>query len=212
MHHRVLPILLVATLLWGSLAGPARAQSGPALDDLIAHWAAGSFRSPLLCELDGQLVRGVRRVLIRARPQPGRPPVIFAEFVDLEPGTATRCIDATGAPVPNLVGRLELRRSGHRHPETAARDFKRSLKQDRGFTYSISQGSLRIQEVRQPPAEPRLVDLQGGSLVLSLIFPATDASRALADFSSSRKLLLTLESGEGERIVLPLFDPAAAPR
>lgn len=212
MHHRALPILVIATLLWGLIPGPAHSQSGPALDDLIAQWASGSFRSPLLCEIDGELVRGVRRVLIRARPQPGRPPVVAAEFVDLDPGMATRCIDSTGAPVPNLVGRLELRRGGHRHPETAMRDFKRRLKQDKGFTYSIFQGELKIQEIRQPGAEPRMVNFQGGSLTLSLVFPATDAARALADFESSRKLVLTLESGEAERIVLPLFDPAATSR
>ena len=202
----------MATLFWGPLSGPAHGQSGPALDDLVAQWASGSFRSPLLCELEGEMVRGVRRVLIRARPQPGRAPVVVAEFIDLDPGPATRCIDTTGAPVPNVVGKLELRRGGHRHPETAMRDFKRGLRQDKGFTYSIFQGKLKVQEVRQPAAEPRLVEFQGGSLALSLVFPATDTARALADFGSTRKLVLTLESGEGERIVLPLFDPAATSR
>ena len=98
MHQRALSVLVMAALFWGPLSGPAHGQSGPALDDLVAQWASGSFRSPLLCELEGELVRGVRRVLIRARPQPGRAPVIVAEFIDPDPGPATRCIDTTGAP------------------------------------------------------------------------------------------------------------------
>ena len=213
MHPRfLLSALLTAALLWGPTLASAQAQSAPSLDDLIARWAAGSFRSPLLCEIDGELVRGVRRVLVRARPQPGRPPLVSVEFVDLDPGKATRCIDSTGAPVPNLAGRIELRPSGHRHPETATRDFKRALKQDKGFTYAVSSGKLKVQEVSAAPAPARILDLRGGRLTLSLVFPATDPARALADFSSSRKLVLSLESAEGERLILPLFDPSARPR
>ena len=205
---------VVALMLLASCLGAAasHAQAGPTLNDLVAQWGAGSFRAPLMCDLDGELTRGVRRVLVQSRPLPGRDPVTTVEFVDIQPGTATRCMDATGAGVPNIVGKLELRRSGHRHPETARRDFKRALKQDKGFTYQISKGVLSLQEVASPSAKARLVDFRGGSLTLSLIFPATDPARELADFSSDRKLLLTAESSQGDRIILPLFDPAFVAR
>jgi hypothetical protein len=202
-------VALLVICLW---TAAAQAQGAPTLNDLVAQWSSGSFRSPLMCELDGELTRGVRRVLILSRPMPGRPPVTTVEFVDIDPGPATRCMDATGKAMPNIVGKLELRRSGHRHPETAKRDFKRSLKQNKGFTYQISGGVLSIQAVAPLAPEPRLVNFRGGTLTLSLIFPSTDPARALSDFRSVRKLLLTAESPEGDRVILPLFDPSAVKR
>jgi len=197
-------ILLAAALL---LAPPAWAE--PTLNERVAVWSAGNFRSPLHCEIDGQLIRGVRRVLIRARPVLGRDPQVELEFLDFKPGDATRCIDATGNSVPNVVGRLELRRERNRHPETAQRDFKRMLQKDKGFTYTVAEGSLSIQSVNTTPAPPRDVGFAGGKLKLSLIYPATDADRALLDFPSERKILLTLKSRDGTVIEMPLFDPTA---
>ena len=204
--------LALLLALFCSWAIAPLAHAGPGLDEIVAQWSQGSFRSPLMCELEGRLVRGVRRVLIRAQPMPGRPPQMSIEFIDIQPGTATRCIDATGSPVPNLVGKLQLKRPAHRHPETAKRDFKRMLGQDKGFSYSVSSGRLKIQPVASPPAKAVQESFEGGTVTLSLIFPATDAERALAEFRSERKLLLTLESPAGKRILLPLFDPAAQPR
>ena len=202
-------LVLLASFLWVAAPG---AQTGPSLDDLVAQWSVGSFRSPLMCELDGELVRGVRRVIIRSRAMLGNAPETSIEFVDIQAGEATRCLDATGARVPNLIGKLELKRpGGHRHPETAKRDFKRALRQEKGFTYQIRTGVLAVQAVESPPVEPQLRDLQGGTLTLSRVYPATDAARALAEFRSGRKLLLTLEFSDDEKIILPLFDPSSPP-
>ncbi len=203
-------LVLLASSVW---TAASIAQTGPSLDGLVAQWSAGSFRSPLMCELDGELVRGVRRVIIRSRAMPGNAPETSIEFVDVQAGEATRCLDATGVPVPNLSGRLELKRpGGHRHPETAKRDFKRALRQEKGFTYQIRSGVLAVQAVESPPAKPQLRDFQGGTLTLSLVYPATDAARALAEFRSGRKLLLTLESRDDREIILPLFDPSSPPQ
>ncbi len=182
-------------------------QRKATLNDLVAQWSQGSFRSPLMCEVEGKLLLGVRRVLIRAEKFASNDPQTSVELVDLDPGEATRCMDATGKQVPNLSGKIQLRRDGHQHPETARRDFKRALKQDKGFEYRIVSGALKIQPVEIPAAESRLLDFQGGRARLSVVFPATDAARTLTDFPSGRKLLLTLESGDGEVFVLPLFDP-----
>ena len=186
-------------------------QSRPTLDALVAQWSGGDFRSPLLCEFDGELVRGVRRVLIRSRMLPGRAATTRLELVDIRPGPATRCMDATGTRVPNLIGSLELQRPRHRHPETAKRDFKRALKQDKGFEYRVAGGTLEVQVVEVPAPSPRVLDFEGGTATLSLVFPATDAALALSDFPTSRKLVLTLKSSQGETLVLPLFDPSARP-
>ncbi|MDG2334289.1 MAG: hypothetical protein P8Q97_08725 [Myxococcota bacterium] len=205
------PNVLVRVLL-GLVLGlvvPAAGSAEPSLNERVALWSAGSFRSPVHCEIDGQLIRGIRRVVIRAAAVPGRDPGVEVEFVDFEPEDATRCIDATGAPLPNVVGRLKLRRERSRHPETAQRDFKRALQKKKGFSYRVISGTLDLQAVGDPPVPARQVDFSGGELSLSLIFPATDAQRALVDFPSERKILLTLESGSGQVIRMPLFDPAA---
>ena len=187
-------------------------QSRPTLDALVAQWSEGVFRSPLLCEFEGELIRGVRRVLIRSHMLPGRAATTSLEFVDIRPGPATRCMDATGTPVPNLIGKLELQRPRHRHPETAKRDFKRALKQDKGFEYRVAGGTLEVQVVEVPAPEPQVLDFEAGTAPLSLVFPATDAALALSDFATTRKLVLTLKSSEGETFVLPLFDPSAPPK
>lgn len=211
MLHRPHAIPAAFLLISCLIGSGARAQREPTLNDLVAQWSQGSFRSPLMCELQGKLIRGVRRVLIRSQNISDGSPRLTLELIDLNPGEATRCIDATGAQVPNLTGTLQLRREGHAHPETARRDFKRVLKQNKGFAYRIVSGTVKIQAVRIPAPDSRLVDFQGGSVTLSLIFPATDPARALADFRSGRKLLVTLQSKSGEEFVLPLFDPAAPP-
>jgi len=202
-------VLLLACCLIPFAASP---QAEPTLNDLVAQWSRGSFRSPLMCEVEGELLRGVRRVLIRTEKFASNDPQTSLELIDLDPGQATRCMDATGRQVPNLSGKLQLRRDGHRHPETARRDFKRALKQDKAFEFRIVSGNLRVQAVALPPAESRLLDFQGGRARLSLLFPATDAARALKDFPSGRKLVLTLESRSGEVFVLPLFDPLVPTR
>ena len=216
-------VLLLACCLIPFAASP---QAEPTLNDLVAQWSRGSFRSPLMCEVEGELLRGVRRVLIRTEKFASNDPQTSLELIDLDPGQATRCMDATGRQVPNLSGKLQLRRDGHRHPETARRDFLdavrelrpldrddvEALKQDKAFEFRIVSGNLRVQAVALPPAESRLLDFQGGRARLSLLFPATDAARALKDFPSGRKLVLTLESRSGEVFVLPLFDPLVPTR
>ena len=206
---RAAVLFVVISSSWPTGLG---AQTNPSLEDLVAIWATGSFRSPLMCEFDGKLVRGVRRVVVRSRPMPNRAPEVSMEFIDIQAGEATRCLDATGVPVPNLIGKLELKRTGgHPHPETAKRDFKRALRQDKGFTYQIRTGVLAVASIESPPTEPEMRDFEGGTATLSLIYPATDAARALGEFQSGRKLLLLLKSRDERKIVLPLFDPSSPP-
>jgi hypothetical protein len=81
-----------------------RAQSGPDLSDLMVEWALGRYASPVMCEIDGELVRGIRRVIIRDERTPGRPATLLVQLVDMHPGEATRCVNSLGRPQPNAQG------------------------------------------------------------------------------------------------------------
>ena len=201
-----LALLLVPILLHFE---PAHAQSVRGLSDLIAGWASGSLRSPVSCEIDGKLRRGVRRVIIEPVVQPGRPSELRVKFVDLHVDGATRCVDSLGRALPNVVGTVRARYPGTPHPETAKRDFREAMKRKKGFQLDVKEGLLKIMPVGSGAGTDDTVDFKQGKLEISLIYPATDPARELAPFKSGRKLLLTLEAPSGERLSLPLFDPAA---
>jgi hypothetical protein len=196
-----MPLLLLGLTSW-----PAAAQqaSGPSLGTLALTWARGSYATPLVCEIDGQPVRGLRRILIT--PSLERPdyPTAQITFVDLEPGEARRCFDDFGHSEPNLVGTLEIRYLGSYHPESARRDFKEALRRKRGFEFAVTSGRLRLQEVQQPPPPTEIIDFARGRVELRLIAPGSDAARFLADFRSPRKLLLELETRDGKQLSFPL--------
>lgn len=194
---------LLAISCLGSL--PAHAQTAPDMAALVADWATGRYASPVFCEFDGELVQGIRRVLLRPHLEPGRPTQLTVQFVDMRPGEATRCSNSLGQAQPNVLGKLQLRLPGNPHPETARRDFKQALKRDRGFTLEVAGGRLQLRDVAAPAPLPRVVDFRGGRARLGLILPATDAERELAGFQSPRKLLLELESKDGEALQLPLY-------
>jgi len=184
---------------------PAPAQAPPDLNALIVDWATGRFASPVFCEIGGELVRGIRRVILRPRYTPGRPVSLAVHFIDMRPDEASRCVNSTGDPQPNALGKLLMRVPGTPHPETATRDFKRALKREKRFDLEVTEGVLKLQDVAVPPAAPRLVDFRGSTVRLAPVLPATDADRELAGFNSPRKLLLIVDGPDGERLVLPLF-------
>jgi hypothetical protein len=202
---RVRTLLLILLLLGIVPPGPAAGQAGPDLNDLVVDWATGRYASPVMCEIDGELVRGVRRVILRPHHTLGRPTRLAVHFIDMKPGEATRCIDSTGAPQPNVQGKLLLAVPGIPHPETATRDFKRALQRDKGFSLEVTEGVLKLQDVAVPSPSPRLVDYRGGEASLRLVLPATDAARELAPFPSPRKLVLIVVSEGGPPLELPLF-------
>lgn len=199
--------LLLAPILLLSLT--AHAQSVRGLSDLIAGWASGSLRSPVSCEIDGKMRRGVRRVIIEPVVQPGRPSELRVKFVDLHVGGATRCVDSLGRALPNVVGTVLARYPGRPHPETAKRDFREAMKRKKGFQLDVKEGLLKIVPVGSAAGPGDTVDFKQGELEISLVYPATDAARELAPFQSGRKMVLTLQSPSGEKLSLPLFDPAA---
>lgn len=199
------PALASLLLLALPSAGTSQGTSSPILGDLALDWARGRYATPLVCEIDGEPVRGVRRLLIAPAPNPAGRSAARIIFVDLEPGAATRCFDDFGEPEPNIKGSLEIHHVGGHHPESARRDFKEALRRNRGFDFVVGSGQLQLQKVGPPPASPETIDFTRGSASLRLIAPGSDAARLLADFGSPRKLLLKLRTREGRQLDFPLF-------
>jgi hypothetical protein len=173
------------------------------LNVLALDWARGRYLSPVICETDGELVRGGRRLLITPGPRHARPPTDRILFSDLEVPDATRCFDELGVEQPNVLGQLEFRHLARARPDTAQRDFKAALRRDRGFEFAIARGTLRIQPVGSD--EPRDVDFGGGEARLHAIAPGSDDARLLGDLIGLRKLVLELESPDGTLLRLPLL-------
>ncbi len=188
------------------LVSPASAQDpGVTLADLALQWSAGHFASPLICQLDGEPLRGLRRVVIDPAPARVQPPANRIRFVDLEVEDASRCFTELAGDTPNVMGSLLIRLPGRHRVETAQRDFRESLRRTRGFEFGIAGGVLRIQPVTQPPSPVRAVDFTGGSAKLSEVREGSDIARLLAPFGSPRELLLEVAARDGTELSVPLY-------
>ena len=196
---------LISGVIATGLVSTAFAQTPPDLNALVVNWAMGQYASPIFCEIDGELIRGVRRVLLKPHQTFGRPVNLEVHFIDLQPDEATRCVNSMGQKQPNILGKLRLQIPGKPHPETAKRDFKRRLKRDKAFDLEIVEGRLKLQEVAIPTPPATVENFRGGQATLGPAMPATDAARELALFKSQRKMILTLKSSSGTLIELPLF-------
>lgn len=194
---------VAAVCLFVALA--AAAQKDVTLAELALDWARGRYATPVICEFDGEPIRGVRRILITPGPARVQPAVAKIVFVGLDPGKATRCFTELRGETPNLTGSVQIRLAGNWRPDTAQRDLRDQLRRKQGFEYEIPAGGLRIQPVSQPPSPTRTVDFRGGSVVLREIDPASDSARLLAEFDSPRKLLLELSATDGTKLSFPLY-------
>lgn len=201
-----LAMALALALLMG-LAPPivARAQSGgPDFNLRALDWARGRYASPLLCEMDGTAVRGVRRLLIAPGPRHVRPPVGRLVFVKLEVDPGARCFAEIGGDVPNIAGTLQIRHPSTAGSDLAARQFDIALRRERGFEYHIPEGHLVVQPLGANPGPARRVDFRGGRVRLHIAGPGSDAERLLSDLPPGRRAVLELESREGETLRLPV--------
>jgi hypothetical protein len=189
----------------GLLLACAAAAQARALDlNLLAlDWARGRYLSPVICEADGALTRGGRRLLITPGPRHASPPVGRLLFSDLEVPDASRCFDELGRDQPNVLGHLDFRHPGRSRPDSAQRDFKAALRRDRGFDFHVADGVLRISSVGGDDA--REVDFRGGEVRLHAIPAGSDDARVLGDLAGLRKLLLVIEAPDGTRLRLPLL-------
>ena len=203
LRKAALCAVVVGVSLLGS--GPLAAQLGPTLQDLAVAWASGSYGSPLICEIDGEPVRGMRRLQITPVLQKGRPTEAKVTFVEMDVPPETRCFNDLGAPAPNIAGWVRLRLLGASHPDSAKRDFKQKLKREGGIDFDIPAARVRTQSTGDPARVWKPLALRDGNVFLRLVGPGSDNARLLADFESPRKLSLEMNPGEGESISLPIF-------
>ena len=172
---------------------------------LAVNWVRGQYASPLVCEIDGEPTRGLRRVLVTPSPAASRIPLGRLLFVEMKTEGATRCFTDLGKTAPNLRGTLQFRLPGSARPDTALRDLKALLKRNKGLEFTIVSGELTRQVVGAKPDAPERIDYTGGRLRFDLARQGSDTHRVLADFESPRKLRMTLAPREGPEISLPLF-------
>lgn len=201
--HRVLILALGTLLVLAPLE--ATAQGSADLRGLAVNWVRGRYASPLLCEIDGEPVRGLRRVL--AMPSRANPtlPTGRLVFVEMDAPDARRCFTDLGAAAPNLRGALFFRLPGPARPDTAVRDLKAMLKRQNGLTFDVVRGELQRRPVGQEEADWEPLDFAGGTLHFSRLGKGSDADRLLKDFPSPRKLEMTLTASDGTKLELPLF-------
>lgn len=196
-------------LLWLLLPVAAHGQA-PGLNEMALQWARGRYASPVICDIEGEPISGVRRLLIAPGPRHSLPPVARVLFSDLEVDGAARCFDSLGRAQPNVEGSVEFRLTKRSRPDLAQREFSTALRRDRGFDFDITKGILRITTVGVG-SEPADVDFTGGQALLHTVAKGSDTERLLSPFPTPRRLLLILKSKDGEReIRLPLF--MTAPR
>lgn len=200
-------LVCVVALCAGALARPATAQGSPPVDlNLLAlAWAQGSFGAPLVCEVEGNPVRAIRKLVIAAEPGTDRGVMDRIRFVDPEARGATRCFSELGGDEPLVSGTLLISLPGRSRPDTARYDLEATLKREGGFDFDIREGSLSVRGWGPGQESPTLVDFSGGVARVHAIAPGSDAERLLRDFASKRKLLLVLEAKDGTVLRFHIF-------
>ena len=123
----MLTATLTATVLLCAIsARPAVAQGGrpPSLNEFALGWLVGSYTAPLVCVLNGEPRRGLRRIVISPGSKHARPPVAKISFIDIRPESASRCFSAFVKSEPNLTETFEIHIENLTYHDTGARDFK----------------------------------------------------------------------------------------
>jgi hypothetical protein len=200
------PWLALAVLAAGT-ALPASGQpaaEAPSLRELSLVWARGDFRAPVICEIEGEPHRGLRRVMIGPGPRREHEPVNRVTLYDLDVPPDTRCSSDLRPEEPNAVGTLTMSFDGRRRPDTAQHDFEQALRREGGFSFVIRAGKLRLGASGVAVAALPEVDFAGGEASLRVIARGSDAERTLSGLAGARRMLLTLAAPDGTRLEFPL--------
>ncbi len=194
--------LMVGVLLAAraSLAQPAPAEAS--LNDLVLSWLQGNYATPIVCTLDGQPRRGLRRILIEPAPPSHRASEATVRFVDLAAADATRCFTEIGGDTPNITGALVVRHPTTKRRPTVVRDFKTELKRKRGFELDIVSGTLELEPVGEG-SQSETWDMRGGHLRVHILRKGEDGLRVLQDLPSPRKVRLEIEARDGRLLSFP---------
>lgn len=200
-------LILIAAAV-ASATQPASAQDGASMQELSIEWVRGRYGSPVICQLEGNPVQGMRRLHITPGPHHVRPPVAKVIFVGMKVEQATRCFTQLEKSVPDILGSLQLRYPGPERRDTATRDFKHTLRREKGIEFDIAAGVLSLRVVGtsdEAEASERRVDFRGGKARFVEVRPGSDAERMLAAINSPRKLDVQIVARDGTTIRLPIF-------
>jgi hypothetical protein len=203
--------LVAGLVLFARVSAAQPTPVEASLNDLVLSWLHGNYATPIVCTLDGQPRRGLRRILIEPAPPNHRNREATLRFVDLGAAEATRCFTEIGGDTPNIMGTLVVRHPTTRVRPTAMRDFKIELKRKRGFELDIVSGTLDLEPVGKG-AQGETLDMRGGHLRVHILRKGEDGLLVLQDLPSPRKVRLEVESRDGQRLSFPasLARPDAA--
>ena len=182
------------------------------LSTLALLWTQNDYRAPLICEIDGQPMRALRRVKIQTGPQTSTRALNRLSFRDLEAPPGTRCYGEEGGDQPNVIGNVTLVFDGRSRPDTAQHDFDETLRRKGGFTFRVASGLLRIGKASATPDSMDAVPFKGGRVTVSVVRRGSDAFRRLAEFGPREKRILTLEAPDGRTWSFDLVAWAAPDR
>lgn len=176
--------------------GAAAADALRDLNDLARAWTYGEWATPLVCTLDGEPRRGLRRLLVgpASRDLVPRSNKLVFEPLELPPGA--HCTIDTGERQPEVEGFLLFHLEGHSRPDISDHDFQEALQRDGGFAFKVKRGVLQIDD--------RAVDFAAGRARFELARRGSDAWRRLQDWPDAPKLVLTLEAKDGTRLAFDL--------
>lgn len=191
-------------LLALALPSSGLAQSGrqPDLSDLVHVWARGRYSSPIVCQVEGEPRRALRRLVVQPLGPEATQPGVRLLFPDPEAPGATRCFSELGPEEPRVEGSLVLAHEGRSRPDTAQHDFQSTLRRDGGFELVIRAGRLQVKG--WDGATARDVDFAKGTARLRSVRPGADEARILAQYPAARALVLELEATDGTRLVFPM--------
>ena len=192
---------LAAALALGLLAARAGAQPMLDLNELALRWTRGEWASPLVCDRDGRVARGVRRILVDAGPRDRPPASNKLSFVAMKLPTGVRCYTDTGEAQPDVAGSLVYHLEGISRPDLAAREFQETLQREGGFAFAVRSGVLQVAE--------RKVDFAGATARFEPVRRGSDAARRLQDFEGPHKLSLVVEARDGTRLAFDLVQADA---
>jgi hypothetical protein len=205
-HHlrsSAMRLAILGTLaLTATTSGDASAQSGTTLSHIALAWIVGDYVAPLVCEIDGQPVRALRRVSLRPIVGDGAPTVRLL-FPDPEARGAKRCFSELGPDEPQIAGALVLGSDLRTGSGTAQREFEQQLRREGGIRFPVKSGRLRIGGWGEG-ATSRSVDFTGGTAHFRNITPGQDAARLALELGAQSGLTAEVVAPDGTKIFLPL--------
>ncbi len=193
--RRSLGLSGAALLLLAAAAGAQPIPGG--VSSMAVMWAQGEYRSPMICEIDGQPARALRRVVVRPGPRRGARLSGRLTFFDLEAPSNTVCYGETGGDQPNLIGALYFVLEGRANSDTARHDFDETLRRKGGFAFDVTGGSLRGGPPGAATGGLPAFELAEAELRVDTVARGSDAFRRLADFGARDKRVLTLQLADG---------------